>query len=123
MKLIIQQTVKLVAESLVIVLMSVSAFAADRIEGRVEAGGRPVAGSDVTFWVAGPGAPQKLAETQTRDDGSFDVRIVGERDGAGVLYLIAKGGVAKGGSRQEVQSSDHVHGHIGNSSATACCDQ
>jgi hypothetical protein len=52
--------------------MSVSAFAADRIEGRVEGGGRPVAKADVTPWVTGTGAPQKLAETQTRDDGSFD---------------------------------------------------
>jgi len=96
MKLIIRQTVKLVVKSLAIALMSASAFAADRIEGRVEGGGQPIAKSDVTLWVAGPGAPQKLAGTQTRDDGTFDLRVAGER--VGVLYLIAKGGVAKAGA-------------------------
>jgi streptogramin lyase len=98
MKRIIQQTVKRVVISLAIALMSVSAFAADRIEGRVEGGGRSIAKADVTLWVAGPGAPQKLAETHTSDDGSFELRIAGERDGVGVLYLIAKGGVAKAGA-------------------------
>jgi hypothetical protein len=87
MKLIIQQTVKRVAISFAIALISVSVIAADRIEGRVEGGGQPIAKSDVTLGVAGPGTPQKLAETKTRDDGSFDLRIAGERDGVGVLYL------------------------------------
>ncbi len=97
MKHIVQRTVELVATSLAIALASVSTFAADRIEGRVEGSGLPIAKADVALWVAGPGAPQKLAETQTRDDGSFDLAIGGEGGGAGVLYLIAKGGVAKAG--------------------------
>jgi len=97
-KLIIQRTVKLVATSLAIALASVSTFAADRIEGRVEGSGLPIAKADVALWMAGPGAPQKLAETQTGDDGSFDLAIGGESSGAGVLYLIAKGGVAKAGA-------------------------
>jgi len=75
-------------------LFSVSASAADRIEGRVEGGGRPIAKAAVTLWEAGPGAPRKLAETQTTDDGSFGVTVAGDRDGIGVLYLIAKGGNA-----------------------------
>jgi len=93
----VQQPVKLAA-CLAIALISISAFAADRIEGRVEGGGRPIAKSAVTLWVAGPGAPQELAASQTREDGSFDLRLAGERDGVGVLYLIAKGGVANSGA-------------------------
>jgi streptogramin lyase len=93
MKLTIQQTVRCAATSLAAALLSVSvsAFAADRIEGRVEGGGQPVAKADVTLWAAGPGDPQKLAGTQTGDDGSFDLPSTGERDSDGVLYLIAKG--------------------------------
>jgi len=101
MKLIIRQTVKLVLKTLGIAVMSVSAFAADRVEGRVEGGGRPIAKSDVTLWMAGPGVPQKLAETQTKNDGSFDLRIAGEKYGVGVLYLIAKSGLAKAGAGKE----------------------
>lgn len=105
MKLIIQQTLIGVVVTLAIAHMPVSSFAADRIEGRVEGGGEPVAKADVTLWVAGSGAPQKLAETQTKDDGSFDLRMAGERDGTGVLYLVAKGGVATAGARKEPNPS------------------
>lgn len=93
MKLIIQQTVKCVATLLSAALLSVSvsALAADRIEGRVAGGGQPVAEANVTLWAAGPSAPQKLAETQTKDDGSFDLRLTGVSGGEGVLYLVAKG--------------------------------
>ena len=101
----ILQTVKCAALFLTVALMSVSASAADRIEGRVEGGGGAIAKADVTLWVAGPGAPQKLAETQTGDDGSFDLTIAGEQDDAGVLYLIAKGGVAPCSSMPSIMLS------------------
>src|SRR5271168_2882498 len=68
----------------------------DNIGGKVEGGGGPIAKATVTLWVAGPGAPQKLAETQTKDDGSFDLASAGATDNAGELYLIAKGGEPKG---------------------------
>jgi diacylglycerol kinase family enzyme len=71
-------------------LTSVSASAADRIDGRVEGGGGPIANAAVTLWVAGTGAPQKLAETRTADDGSFDVMVANREGSAGVLYLVAK---------------------------------
>jgi hypothetical protein len=44
-------------------------IAADHIEGQVEGGGGPIAMADVTLWVAGSGAPRKLAETRTKDEG------------------------------------------------------
>ena len=68
-----------------------------RIEGQVQAGGGPIAKATVTLWAAGPGAPQKLVETQTKDDGSFDLDSAGGNDETGVLYLIAKGGEPKMG--------------------------
>ena len=69
----------------------------DNIGGKVEGGGGPIAKATVTLWAAGPGAPQKLAETQTKDDGSFDLAGAGGKDQAGVLYLIVKGGEPKVG--------------------------
>jgi len=91
MWLIFQRTMNCTVLLLTLALIPVSTFASGRIEGRVEAGGEVTARADVTLWLAGPGAPQKLAETQTRDDGSFNLSITGERDGGGVLYLVAKG--------------------------------
>jgi streptogramin lyase len=70
------------------------------IGGKVEGGGGPIADTTVTLWGAGPGAPQKLAETKTKDDGSFDLESAGGKDDAGVLYLIAKGGEPKVGGGQ-----------------------
>jgi hypothetical protein len=69
------------AIALAAVLMSVSAYAADRIEGRVEeAGGAAIAGAEVTLWLAGPGAPEKLAEAKTHDDGSYDLALADGRN-------------------------------------------
>src|SRR5208337_2970023 len=68
-----------------------------RIQGQVQAGGGPIAKATVTLWAAGPGAPQKLVETQAKDDGSFALDSAGGNDETGVLYLIAKGGEPKVG--------------------------
>ena len=68
--------------------------AAVSIQGRVQGGGGPIVQSVVSLWEAGPSAPTKLAETQTKDDGSFSVQADA---GNGVLYLIAKGGEPKAG--------------------------
>ncbi len=81
------QTVKSTALAIWVALVSVSALAADRIEGRVEAGSAPISGADVTLWLAGPGAPQKLAEANTTDDGSYDLAFAEGRDDAGVRKL------------------------------------
>src|ERR1700690_2492874 len=75
-----------------------AAASPDNIGGKVEGGGGPIANATVTLWAAGPGEPQKLAETQTKDDGSFDLARASEKnDDAGVLYLIANGGEPKAG--------------------------
>ena len=77
-----------------------TADAAIRIDGQVQAGGGPVAGSAVTLWAGSAGEPKQLARARTADDGSFALSA-NETPGPGVsLYLIAKGGSAlvnKGG--------------------------
>jgi streptogramin lyase len=78
-----------------ITFMAVSVSAMNRIEGRVEVAGGPIAKADVTLWMTTSGAPRKLAETQTTDDGSFELTAAGEKDNAGMIYLISEGGVAK----------------------------
>ncbi|HMD16543.1 MAG TPA: hypothetical protein VKH18_07740, partial [Terriglobales bacterium] len=65
--------------------------------GKVEGGCGPIAKATVTLWSAGPDAPQKLAETQTKDDGSFELESAGGKHDTGVVYLIAKGGEPKVG--------------------------
>jgi hypothetical protein len=71
-----------------------SAAAAIRIEGRVDAGGSPIASSTVTLWAASAGEPTQLAQTKTASDGRFELSV-DETPGSNVsLYLVAKGGVA-----------------------------
>ena len=70
------------------------AVSAVRIEGRVEAGGGPLAKSTVTLWAASASEPKQLAQAKTGSDGRFQLRS-GETPGKDVvLYLVAKGGEA-----------------------------
>ena len=67
--------------------------AAERIEGRVEAGGGPLAKSTVTLWAASASEPKQLAQTKTRAaTGGFELRAAETPGKDVVLYLIAKGG-------------------------------
>jgi hypothetical protein len=68
------------------------ADAAIRIGGQVQAGGGTVANSTVTLWAASSGDPKQLAQTQTGNDGNFELGT-DETLGTDVsLYLVAKGG-------------------------------
>lgn len=89
------QTMKCAVCAVSVALLSISAFAADRIEGRVEANRAAISGADVTLWLAQPGAPKKLAEAKTNDDGSYELPLADRTGDAGVLYLIAAGGESK----------------------------
>ena len=44
-----------------------------RIDGRVDAGGGPLANSTVTLWAASASTPKQLAQTQTGGDGRFEL--------------------------------------------------
>jgi streptogramin lyase len=52
--------------------------------------GAPIAGSAVTLWEAGGGAPRKRAAVKTNDRGEFQVPLAGAHPGS--LYLTAAGG-------------------------------
>ncbi|AMA57029.1 hypothetical protein BCCGELA001_12765 [Bradyrhizobium sp. CCGE-LA001] len=82
-----------------LVALTVSHASAQQLLGKVNGGGGPIATSTVTLWAAGEGAPTKLSETSTGDDGAFRLQFDTEKAGGGVLYLTAKGGEPKiGGS-------------------------
>jgi hypothetical protein len=71
------------------------ALGADSIKGLVDLGGAPIARSTVTLWEATAGAPKRIDQTKSSDDGRFEVRVKGAQGGA--LYLVAAGGVPKAG--------------------------
>jgi hypothetical protein len=55
---------------------------------------KPIAGATVTLYAAGTGAPAKLAEAKTDDQGAFKLDA-GQAAADSVLYVIAKGGRPK----------------------------
>jgi hypothetical protein len=64
------------------------------IEGQVQAGGGPVAGSSVTLWAASAGPPTQLAHARTGPDGRFTIADSRPVGGDAILYIVAKGGEA-----------------------------
>jgi len=72
---------------------SAPATAADGIKGQVTGAGAPIASSTVTLWAASADAPKQVAQARTGADGRFALNAAG---GAGVLYLVAKGGQPAG---------------------------
>ena len=66
--------------------------AAVRIEGQVQAGGRPLANSTVTLWSASSGEPRQLSQARTNSDGHFELDSQETVGADVVLYLVAKGG-------------------------------
>ncbi|MBX3437257.1 MAG: hypothetical protein KF861_07205 [Planctomycetaceae bacterium] len=77
------------------------AASSDHIEGRVRGGGAAIAEATVTLWAAGAEAATKLAETQSKDDGSFALPADAGKDSDAVLYLIAQGGRPTAGATRE----------------------
>ena len=91
-KLIKQSLTALVAVG-VISLANISALAAD-IAGNVQGAGSPIAGSTVTLYAAGTGAPQQLAQGKTDGSGAFKLNAT-QAPKDSVLYLVTKGGTPK----------------------------
>ena len=69
---------------------STVARAAD-LAGSVQCAGKPVAGSTVTLFAAGTGAPSQLAQGKTDDEGAFKLTFT-DAPADTVRYVIAKGG-------------------------------
>jgi len=64
------------------------------LAGSVQGAAEPIAGTKVTLYAAGTGAPTQLAQVKTDDRGAFKLTY-GEVPTDGVLYVIAKGGTPK----------------------------
>ena len=78
----------------ILVCASGPAPAAVSIEGQVQAGGGPLASSNVTLWAASAGQPKQLAQTTSGTDGRFELRSADTPGKDDVLYVVAKGGIA-----------------------------
>ena len=74
------------------VALAGQAFAADSIRGQVMGGGAPIAMSTVILFAATAGAPKQLAQTETDNDGRFEVSTAGAPADSS-LYLVAGGGI------------------------------
>jgi hypothetical protein len=81
----------LVAAALLV--LGVAARADETVKGQVLGGGAPIAKSTVTLWEASAGAPKKLAETKTNEDGRFEISGQGAAESS--LYFVATGGEPK----------------------------
>jgi hypothetical protein len=75
-------------------LLASAGVMAAELRGTVQAARLPVAGSIVTLYAAGTGAPKKLAEAKTDREGTFKLETDKSADD-GVFYLVAKGGTPK----------------------------
>ena len=91
----ITRTQNLLAAALVgaLALMNNFAAAAD-LSGSVQGAGQPIAGSTVTLYAAGAGAPAQLAQGKTDDSGGFTL-AVDSAPADSVIYVVAKGGTPK----------------------------
>ena len=67
---------------------------ATELAGNVQGAGLPIAGSTVTLYAAGTGAPTQLAQGKTDDNGAFNLNV-DQPPADSVLYLVAKGGTSK----------------------------
>jgi hypothetical protein len=65
----------------------------DKFDGRVLAGGKPIAQATVTLWAASENAPQQIAESKSDEDGRFSISADDSRPNNSILYLVAKGGM------------------------------
>jgi hypothetical protein len=79
----------------IILLTNLSALAAE-LTGTVQGAKQPIAGSTVTLYAAGTGAPQQLVQGKSDDTGAFNLTYA-DAPPDSVLYLVAKGGTPKAG--------------------------
>ena len=82
----------------VLAFTAILARAAD-LSGSVQGANQPIAGSTVTLYAAGTGAPTQLAQGKTDGNGAFNLDV-GQSPADSVLYVVAKGGTAKASTNQ-----------------------
>jgi DNA-binding beta-propeller fold protein YncE len=76
-----------------VVLLAASGADAADIVGKVQGANSPIAGSTVTLFAAGTGAPVQLAQGKTDEKGSFKLSVSKMSDDS-VLYVVARGGAS-----------------------------
>ena len=86
----------LTAAAIFAVASSYSISRAADLSGQVLGAGKPIAGSTVTLYAAGTGAPKQLAQGKSDDTGAFKLTYT-SAPADSVLYLVAKGGTPKAG--------------------------
>lgn len=69
------------------------------LSGNVQGAGGPIAGSTVTLYAAGTGAPAQLAQATTDDQGAFNLTGA-DAPADSVYYVVAKGGTPKASANQ-----------------------
>jgi hypothetical protein len=77
---------------IVVLAFAAGSAAAAEIKGQVLGGGAPIAKSTVSLWAASTGAPIKLSQAGTGEDGRFSIRVPDSRNAGSSLYLVAEGG-------------------------------
>ena len=85
--------------ALAVLLVANAVMAAD-LAGRVQGASKPIAGSTVTLFAAGTGAPAQLAQGKTDGKGGFKLTY-GNIPADSVLYVIAKGGTPQAAADKE----------------------
>ena len=79
-----------------LLIANLPAAAAD-LAGTVQGAKQPIAGSTVTLFAAGTGAPTQLAQGKTDDSGDFTLTYQ-DSSAESVLYVVAKGGTPTAGN-------------------------
>ena len=87
-------SVRLLALAALTLVSAAQATAAISVSGRVLGGEAPIAGSTVTLFAAGAGAPKQLAQAKSGADGRFALTAPDNASADASLYLIAQGGQA-----------------------------
>ena len=76
-------------------IANLSALAAE-LTGTVQGANQPIAGSAVTLFAAGTGAPKQLAQGKSDESGAFALNYA-DAPADSILYIVAKGGTPKAG--------------------------
>src|SRR5215469_4415457 len=87
----VPKTLVLAGLALSSLLLVVRASADETIGGQVLGGGAPIFNSKVTLYAATAGEPEQLAQTNTDNEGRFEVRAT-RTPADSSLYLLAFGG-------------------------------
>ena len=94
----INYSLSVIMASAALILANFQATAAD-LTGNVQGAGQLIAGSTVTLFAAGTGAPAQLAQSNTDSNGAFNLTY-DDAPADSTLYVICQGRYAEGSGEQ-----------------------